>query len=157
MMQAQLGMIPSWQFSSSPTVNIKLNDNVSFPPGWSQSTVQPVGAYYTAARIAQPNLGGLGSPMSRLKQFMQTPLFGLGATKHKRGFMEPSCCEDCRCGPYCNGCPDSVMGRRSAGNTAMRGLGEDTSWAYEHRRALLLSGLGLLTAAALGVTAHFIK
>lgn len=111
MMQAQLGMVPSWQYSADPGVNIKLNDHVSFPPGWTQGTIQPVGAYYTTARIAQPQLNGIGS---RVKRF-----FGLG------------------CG--------------SCGPTSLAGLGE--SWAYENRKALLISGVGLMTAALLGFTA----
>jgi hypothetical protein len=48
MMQMQLGMIPSWQFSADPGVNIKINPHVQFPPGWDQRTVQPIGPAYTA-------------------------------------------------------------------------------------------------------------
>lgn len=56
-MPAQLGLIPSWVYSADPGVNIKLNPNVTFPPGMTQHTIQPVGSYYGIARIAQPNLG----------------------------------------------------------------------------------------------------
>ena len=64
MMQAQLGLVPAWQFSSDPGVNIKLNPNVEFPPGWTQRTVQPVGPAYAAARIAQPDLGRASRAMA---------------------------------------------------------------------------------------------
>ena len=52
-------MIPSWQFSADPGVNIKLNDHVQFPPGWNQRTVQPVGPAYVSARVAKPQLAGV--------------------------------------------------------------------------------------------------
>lgn len=39
--QQGFGLIPSWQYSADPGVNIKLNPNVKFPPGWNQMTVQP--------------------------------------------------------------------------------------------------------------------
>ncbi len=100
MMQAQLGLIPSWQFSSDPGVNIKLNPHVQFPPGWTQRTVQPVGPAYAAARIAQPDLGYPAA--------------------HTLG-------------------------------------GVFDSWAFEHRKALVLGGLGLLAAAVVGVSAAFLK
>ena len=35
------GMIPSWQYSLDPGINIKVNPNVKFPSGWTQTTVQP--------------------------------------------------------------------------------------------------------------------
>lgn len=50
--QPQLGLIPAWQYSSDPGVNIKLNPNVKFPPGWSQMTVQSQGQ-------TVPGMGGL--------------------------------------------------------------------------------------------------
>lgn len=48
--QQGFGMIPSWQYSADPGVNIKLNPNVKMPPGWTQTTVQPA---------PQPQLSGL--------------------------------------------------------------------------------------------------
>jgi hypothetical protein len=57
---SNLGMIPSWQFSQDPAVNMHLNPHVKYPEGWSQMTAQPVGPYYAPPRIAQPTLTGLG-------------------------------------------------------------------------------------------------
>ena len=36
------GIIPIWQMSGDPAVNIKLNPHVQYPPGMTQMTVQPV-------------------------------------------------------------------------------------------------------------------
>jgi hypothetical protein len=49
-----LGLIPSWQFQQGPS-NPLLNMGVKFPEGMHQSTVQPMGAYYSG-----PMLSGLG-------------------------------------------------------------------------------------------------
>ena len=51
-----LGVIPDWQYSSDPRINIKINPFVTFPPGWNQRTVQPVG--YVNDRVRE--LNGLG-------------------------------------------------------------------------------------------------
>ena len=51
-----LGLIPQWQFSADPTINPKINPHVVFPPGVTQTTVQPIGAFY---QPQSPNLGGL--------------------------------------------------------------------------------------------------
>ena len=40
-----LGLVPAWQFSSDPKINILINPHVKIPPNWpmGQQTVQPVG------------------------------------------------------------------------------------------------------------------
>lgn len=65
-MALALGLIPTWQFSDDPAINYNANPFVRFPPGVTQSTVQP--------------LSGLGTPIA---EYMQTPvgvpgLSGLG-------------------------------------------------------------------------------
>lgn len=42
---ANLGLIPSWQFSMDPAVNPQVVD-LTFPDGVYQTTVQPIGPYY---------------------------------------------------------------------------------------------------------------
>lgn len=78
-----LGLIPSWQFSSDPAVNPKINPHVVYPAGVTQTTVQPIGAFW---QPAGPNLGGMFD-----------------------------------------------------------------SWAWTHRKGLVLGGIGLLGLAALGL------
>ncbi len=51
-----LGLIPAWQFSSDPAVNPKINPHVQFPEGWTQTTVQPTGAFWQPPTV---NLGGV--------------------------------------------------------------------------------------------------
>lgn len=60
-MAIQLGLVPTWQFSPDPAVNINLNPHVQFPPGMDQLTVQPVGPYPTSG---DANLQGLGITMA---------------------------------------------------------------------------------------------
>ncbi len=55
---SNLGMIPDWQFSTDPKINFHLNPHVTYPEGWTQMTVQPVGPYYAPPRIARPQLSG---------------------------------------------------------------------------------------------------
>jgi len=43
-----LGIIPSWQFNTDANTNPLLNPHVQYPPGMSQTTVQPVGPYYNS-------------------------------------------------------------------------------------------------------------
>ena len=146
-MTAQLGMIPSWQFSSDPGVNIKLNPNVTFPEGWSQRTIQPVGSYYTVARIAQPDLTGLS--------------------------LRTCCCTN-TCTHTSETCCDGATGlfarvrqsfRRSTAARGVNGmglpiarqLGMFDSWAFENRKLLVLGGLGLIAAAGVGITASILK
>lgn len=135
MMQAQLGMIPSWQLSSDPGINIKLNDHVQFPPGWTQGTIQPVGSYYGVARIALPDLGRVNTSIGSR----------VGAAF--RRLTSPACCEGCRCGgDGCPGCPDSVH----AGGGAIHGLGSSVGdWMAMHPGVLVVGGLGLIAAAGL--------
>jgi len=60
---SQLGLIPSWQFSTDPAVNPKINPHVTFPPGVYQTTPQPFLPYYQGPEsAAEPNqLGRLGA------------------------------------------------------------------------------------------------
>lgn len=51
-----LGMIPSWQFSTDPSVNPKINPFVTFPDGVYQTTPQPFGPWMNAG-----GLSGLGA------------------------------------------------------------------------------------------------
>lgn len=46
-----LGLFPDFQYSPDAAVNPNINPFVSFPPGMTQRTVQPIG----------PTLGGLGT------------------------------------------------------------------------------------------------
>lgn len=41
--QHDLGMIPAWQLSTDPSININLNPHVQYPEGMNQLTVQPIG------------------------------------------------------------------------------------------------------------------
>ncbi len=128
MMQMQLGMIPSWQFSADPGVNIKLNPHVQFPPGWTQGTVQPVGPNYAApARVAQPTLSGLGL-LPRTKTLF--------------------CDQSCGCAPQNPCCCGESAFRRAARSVGFRGLGTVSTPI-----ALMVGGFGLLAAAGLGVYA----
>lgn len=119
MMQMQLGMIPSWQFSADPGVNIKLNPNVQFPQGWNQRTVQPVGPAYAV------NLGRAAT--------------------------------DCVCdsgSEWCCSYQQRMTSRYARRRFGFRGPGD---FLFEHRKALVLGGLGLIAAAGLGLTAAFLK
>lgn len=49
-----LGMIPSWQFDTNPAINPKINPNVVYPAGMTQTSIQPTGSW----------LNGLGAPKS---------------------------------------------------------------------------------------------
>lgn len=61
----QLGLIPDWQFSADPKVNLHLNPYVTFPEGMNQTTPQPVGYdpnWHAPTNFVQPfpNANGLG-------------------------------------------------------------------------------------------------
>lgn len=47
MFASGLGIFPAWQYSGDPAVNSKINPHVVYPDGMTQTTVQPVGPYYT--------------------------------------------------------------------------------------------------------------
>jgi hypothetical protein len=121
-----VGMIPSWQFSQDPGVNIHLNPHVQFPEGWNQRTVQPTGPFYAPP---SPNFAGFG-----------------------RAARGGDCCDSCTC-PGC--CPlpgrsamSMVYGRS---HNSLRGLGiVFDSWAWDNRKWLVLGGVALLGLAALG-------
>ena len=51
-----LGMIPDWYFTNQKP-NDRYNDHVKFPAGMYQTTVQPVGPYFTSGM----DLKGLGA------------------------------------------------------------------------------------------------
>lgn len=69
-----LALIPSWQFSQDPVVNINLNPALTFPPGVNQLSVQPFNNVVTSG---DANLQGFGTPMaSWLKPAVGVP--GLG-------------------------------------------------------------------------------
>lgn len=50
-----LGIIPTWQFSGDPAVNPHINPFMTFPPGMTQSTVQPVGLAGPSVRLLGPS------------------------------------------------------------------------------------------------------
>lgn len=52
---ANLGLIPSWQFDQNPNTNPLLNPHMQYPEGMYQTTMQPTGPYYSG-----PMLSGLG-------------------------------------------------------------------------------------------------
>ncbi|MGH7176615.1 MAG: hypothetical protein ACREJC_04480 [Tepidisphaeraceae bacterium] len=58
---ANLGFIPAWQFNMNPAVNPQVV-SMQFPPGMSQSTVQPVGPYMNSPcqGLGCAGLGQLG-------------------------------------------------------------------------------------------------
>lgn len=60
-MALALGLIPTWQFSDDPAVNININPHVKFPAGVNQLTPQPIGLYPTSG---DANLQGLGITMA---------------------------------------------------------------------------------------------
>lgn len=55
-----LALIPSWQFSGDPAVNININPHLQMPAGMTQTTVQPIAGSIVASGDAQ-----LGTPMAR--------------------------------------------------------------------------------------------
>lgn len=58
-MAITLGIIPSWQFDPSNTIN--MNQHLTFPPGMNQLTVQPIN---NVVPSGDANLQGLGTPMA---------------------------------------------------------------------------------------------
>lgn len=50
-----LGFIPAWEFDMDPANNPQVVD-MAFPPGMTQTTVQPVGPYYSGS-----GMQGLGA------------------------------------------------------------------------------------------------
>ncbi len=70
-MPAGLGLIPDWQFSTDPRINISINPHVQIPTDWpmGQRTVQPIG--YVSQRTHGDPLAatnGLGIPMAFWQQ-----------------------------------------------------------------------------------------
>lgn len=65
LMGQHLGIIPDWQYSSDPAINIKINPHVAFPENFThgQRTAQPMG-YFSAKASGDP-LAGLGITMAR--------------------------------------------------------------------------------------------
>lgn len=63
-----LGLIPDWQFSNDPAVNIKINPYVQIPSDWphGQQTVQP--RNYFSAKASGDPLSGLGITMAHWAQ-----------------------------------------------------------------------------------------
>lgn len=63
--QPGLGVIPDWQFSHDPAVNIAYNPHMKYPADWpaGQLTVQPIGL--VSQRTSGDPLAGLGLPMAR--------------------------------------------------------------------------------------------
>lgn len=64
-MALSLGIIPSWQFSQDPAVNLNLNPHMTFPVGMNQLTVQPIN---NVVASGDSNLQGLGITMARYAQ-----------------------------------------------------------------------------------------
>lgn len=72
-----LGMIPSWQFSNDPAINPKINPHVVYPSGMYQTTVQPVGPYFSGMN-GLSGLNGL-SGMSTLWWLLSAASSGASA------------------------------------------------------------------------------
>lgn len=125
-----LGLIPDWQFSDDPRVNINLNPHVQIPADWpyGQRTVQPVGAFPWRAA---------GDPLAPTGGMTITPDASLGC---------------------CNRVP-AVAGARVTGlgitrarwmeqRADLRGI-DAYNWAWQYRKPLIIGGVGLLALAAL--------
>jgi hypothetical protein len=130
-----LGMIPAWQFSQDPAVNPNINPNVVFPDGWTQSTVQPQGAFYAPPT---PNLGGLGRSM-----FMRSA----------RAY-EPinPCCGNCSCGggDPCCGQNRSLHGWVDDITSPLTDVACQASFICRNKWWFLAGGAGLVALAAFG-------
>jgi hypothetical protein len=90
---------------------------------------------------------------------MFKPRFSAPAVSYRAGRAQPECCEDCKCGDYCDGCPTSISSyqrvpigavRRYRG-TSLRGDDDGSSL-----RSALTSSTAT-TAAAVALTYHGYK
>lgn len=70
------------------------------------------------------------------------------------GVASPSCCEDCKCGPYCDGCPDSV---RAAAVRPQRYLSFGNVQAELGDLKEALTQPSVKTAAGIALTYHGYK
>jgi hypothetical protein len=116
-----MGMIPKWQLSLDPAVNIKINPNVRFPEGTDQTTVQPFG--------------------------MESPLLeaGLGAMHFgsRRG-TSVGCCDG-------GNTPDACCGGYQARAMTLGNVFDFVdSPIFKYRKWIVLGGLGLVGFALLG-------
>jgi len=115
-----LGLIPDWQFSEDPAINIKLNPHCKIPGDWTngQRTIQPLS--YVPQRIQGDPLACTNGQAPCCPGLPCTSLTGLGITKAR--WIDP---------------PHGL------------GFGFD-SWAWTNRKWLVIGGVALLGLAVLG-------
>lgn len=127
-----LGMIPDYQFSTDPAVNININPHVKIPVEWpnGQRTIQPVGDF--SAKTC-------GDPLARTDGL--TPMNGLGCPN-----------------PTVAGARVTGLGNLGLGITIahwqkpradLGAIEIFDSWAWRNRKPLVIVGVGLLGLAAL--------
>lgn len=117
-----LGLIPRWQLSLDPSVNISLNPHVQFPPGTNQTTVQPYG--------------------------MESPLVEAGLGAMHFGARPRSGTVGCCDGGYA---PDACCGGYQQRAMTLGGVFDFVdSPIFKYRKWIVLGGLGLIGFALLG-------
>jgi hypothetical protein len=120
-MPAGLGLIPDWQFSNDPRINININPHVKIPSEWpyGQRTVQPLNYFVQ---------GASGDPLAVTNGLTVTP--------------------DAQ--PMVAGARITGLGiTRARWMPAPHGLGMFDSWAFRNRKWLVVGGIGLVGLAAL--------
>jgi hypothetical protein len=130
-----MGMIPSWQLATDPGINIKLNPHVSFPPGMTQMSTQPLD-------MEPPIMeAGLGAMMS----MGQRPSNARGCCD---GGVEPDAC----CG--------AIAARRFARfhSPGMHGVLDFVdNPLFRYRKWIVLGGVALVGLAILGGAGALLK
>lgn len=147
-----LGIIPDWQFSSDPNVNIAINPYCKIPPEWpnGQRTIQPIGIapqrlqgdplacsngltpWVIQANPAIPPaqaIAGAQRNVAGARVAVTGGVEGLGITM--ANWMQP--------------------------RADLRGIDMFDSWIWRNRKWLVLGGLGLLGLAALGTVGGILR
>jgi hypothetical protein len=75
--RTSLGLIPDWQFSTDPAVNLKINPHVQYPAGVYQTTSQPLGPYYGGSEGRGEGLGYTTQRFANMKFPARGSLLGL--------------------------------------------------------------------------------
>lgn len=75
------------------------------------------------------------------------------------GVASPSCCEDCKCGAYCDGCPDSVRRGATLPNRylSLRGADAESAQGVFGDLKESLTSPSIKTAAGIALTYHGYK
>lgn len=130
----QLGLIPDWQFSDNPAININLNPHVQIPDNFphGQRTVQPIGWFAENAS---------GDPLAPTGGLTVTPdaSLGLGC-----GFHRPSAVAGARVAGL-----GITMAHWAEPRADLKGIEIFDSWAWKNRKWLVIGGVGLVGLAAL--------